>query len=55
MLKADHLITAAPKRELLPVVTAQSDKVLALAHRAKEMLALASRTSNVKFIDTAGR
>lgn len=48
-------ITAAPNRELLPAVAAQADKVLALAHKATEMLTLASKTSNGKIIDMAGR
>lgn len=49
------LITAAPKRELLPIVNAQADKVLALAHKATEMLTIASKTPNGKIIDMAGR
>lgn len=49
------LITAEPKREQLPAVTAQADKVLALAHKATEMLTIASKTSNGKIIDMAGR
>lgn len=49
------LITAAPKRELLPIVTAQADKVLVLAHKATEMLTVASKTPNGKIIDMAGR
>jgi Type IV pili methyl-accepting chemotaxis transducer N-term len=49
------LITAAPKHEQLVHVTAQADKVLALAHKTTEMLAVASKTSNGKIIDMAGR
>lgn len=49
------LITAAPNRELLPTVNAQADKVLALAHKATEMLTIASKTPNGKIIDMAGR
>ncbi len=49
------MITAAPNRELLPLVAAQADKVLGLAHKATEMLTLASKTANAKIIDMAGR
>jgi len=53
------LITSPPKHEQLSHVTAQADKVLALAHKTTEALAQASasasKAASGKIIDMAGR
>jgi Type IV pili methyl-accepting chemotaxis transducer N-term len=49
------MINTKPKLDQLTTVNAQADKVLALAHKATEMLTLASKTANGKIIDMAGR
>jgi signal transduction histidine kinase len=53
------LITSPPKHEQLIHVTTQADKVLVLAHKATEALALASasasKAASGKIIDMAGR
>jgi signal transduction histidine kinase len=49
------LITSVPKHEQLVHVTAQADKVLALAHKTTEMLTVVSKMSSGKIIDMAGR
>ena len=49
------MITAKAKHDQLALVNTQADKVLALAHKATEMLTSASKTANGKIIDMAGR